>query len=160
MTVAALVLLGVSACGFQLRGETPMGVKSLYLSTAGTSLVAVEIRRALASGSTRLAAAQKDGEVHIRILTERRDKPILTLTGAGQVYEYVLRLKVGYQVSDAGGNLLIDPAELEVRRIISYSATAPLAKEAEEQILNREMNVDAAQQILRRVAALRRPAAP
>jgi LPS-assembly lipoprotein len=157
---AALLTMGVAACGFQLRGEAPMGVKSLYLSTAGGSQVAVEIRRALASGPTRLVAVQKDGEAHIRVLAEHREKTILSLTGAGRVYEYVLRLKVGYQVSDAGGNLLIDPTELEVRRVISYSETAPLAKEAEELILYRDMNVDAAQQILRRVAALRRPASP
>jgi LPS-assembly lipoprotein len=153
-----VLLTGLCGCGFQLRGEAPMGVKSLYLSTAGASQVVVEMRRALASGPTRLATVQKDGEVHIRILTENREKTILTLTSAGQVYDFVLRLRVGYQVSDAAGNSLIEPSELEVRRLITYSTTAPLAKEAEEQILYRDMNADAAQQILRRVAVLRRPA--
>ena len=137
-----------------------MAVKSLYLSTAGASQVAVEIRRSLASGPTRLATAQKDGEAHIRILSENREKSILTLTGAGRVYDYLLRLRVGYQVTDAKGNALIEPAELEIRRIITYSETAPLAKEAEEQNLYHDMNLEAAQLILRRVAVMRPPARP
>ena len=40
-------------------------------------------------------------------------------------------------------------------RSVTYSETAPVAKEAEEQLLFRDMNLEAAGQILRRIAAVR-----
>jgi len=150
----AVACLALSACGFQLRGEAPMGLKSLHLSTAAPSQVAAEIRRQLAGGPTRLAPDSRAAEVHVRILSENAEKTIQTLTGAGRVFDFQLRLRVGFEATDASGKALIEPTEFEVRRIISYSETAPLAKEAEEQLLFHDMRVEAAAQVLRRVAVV------
>jgi LPS-assembly lipoprotein len=40
--------------------------------------------------------------------------------------------------------------------VVTYSEQAPIAKEAEEELLYRDMVADAANQILRRIAAMRR----
>lgn len=156
--MAALCLL-LAACGFQLRGETTIGFKSLYLSTAAPSQVAVEIRRQVAGSTTKLAATAKEGEAHLRILSESTDKTIQTLTGAGRVFDYRLRLKVGFQVTDSGEKPIVEPAAIELWRIISYSETAPLAKEAEELLLFADMRSEAATRILRRIAVVRANAA-
>jgi LPS-assembly lipoprotein len=153
--VGLVAVLALSACGFQLRGEAAMGLKSLHVSTAAPSMVAVEVRRQVTASSTRLAPSAKEGEAHLRILSESTDKTIQTLTGAGQVFDYRLRLKVGFQVTDAGEKPVVPPAEIELWRIISYSATAPLAKEAEEQLLFADMRSEAATRILRRIAVVR-----
>jgi len=131
-----------------------MGLESIYLSTAGTSQVATEIRRQLAGGATKLVTDSRAAEAHVRILSESTEKAIRTLTGAGRVFDYLLRLKVGFQVTDASGKVMIEPTEIEVRRIISYSETAPLAKEAEERLLFDDMRAEAATQILRRLAVV------
>jgi LPS-assembly lipoprotein len=52
---------------------------------------------------------------------------------------------------------VIPATEIEVRRLVTYSETAPLAKEAEEALLYRDMVADAAGQIIRRMAIVRRP---
>jgi LPS-assembly lipoprotein len=152
-----VVALALSACGFQLRGDAPMGLKSLHVSSAVPSTVAVDVRRALTGGPTRIVTKADDAEAHLRILAEKREKTIFTLTGAGRVYEYQLQLLVSYQVTVPGEEEpLIAPSEIDVRRIVTYSESAPLAKEAEEQLLFKDMQVDAAGQILRRIAILRR----
>lgn len=156
----ALLLLALAACGFQLRGDPTTDLKTLYLSTAAPSQVAVEIRRQLSGGGTKIVPNAKDGQVHLRILSEHADKTILTLTGAGRVFDYQLRLKVGFQVTDAAGKVIVEPAEFELRRIISYSESAPLAKEAEERLLFGEMRVEAAGRILRRIAVVHAGVAP
>ena len=51
---------------------------------------------------------------------------------------------------------MIAPTEIETRRLITYSETAPTAKEAEEQLLFKDMQLDLARQILRHVAAVKR----
>jgi LPS-assembly lipoprotein len=152
----ALVLfpLALAGCGFQLRGDAPMGLKSIHVSTVGNSAVATEVRRRLAGGPTKVTTAIKDAEAHLRINSETQEKAILTLTGAGRVYEYQLRLRVEYQVSDATGKALVEPTQLEVRRNLTYSDTAPLAKEAEEVQLYVDMRQEAAAIILRRIAVV------
>jgi LPS-assembly lipoprotein len=153
---ALVVLLLLSACGFQMRGEAPMGLTSLHVSTVAASQVADEVKRSLAAGPTRVVPAAAQADAELRILEERRDKSIFTLTGAGRVYEYQLQLTVRYQVTTPGREApLIAPSEIDVRRVVTYSETAPVAKEAEEQLLFRDMNIDAAGQILRRIAVVR-----
>lgn len=150
---AALALVSALAgCGFQLRGDAPMGIQSIHVSTVGASPVATEVRRRLSGGATRLSPTLKDAEAHLRINAETPEKSILTLTGAGRVYEYQLRLRVDYQVADAAGKALVEPTQIELRRNLTYSETAPLAKEAEEAQLFTDMRQEAAAVILRRIA--------
>ena len=150
-----LVLL-LGACGFHLRGDAPMGLKSLYVSSEGPSQVAIEVRRTLTGTPTKIAKAAAEGEAHLRILSEVREKNIYTITGAGRVYEFQLRLLVSYQMSLPGQEEPVIPAtQIELRRQVTYSETAPLAKEAEEQLLYKDMVTEASSQILRRIALLR-----
>jgi LPS-assembly lipoprotein len=129
------------------------------VTSDAASQVAVDVRRALATGSTRVARTAAEGEAHLRILNETREKVIYTITGAGRVYEYQLRLLVSYQVEVPGAEAPVVPAtQIELRRLITYSETAPVAKEAEEQLLYRDMVADATSQILRRIAVVRRAA--
>lgn len=152
LAAALLLALALAGCGFQLRGEAGAGLRSVHVSAEKPSVVAVEIRRQLSSGTTRLATKAKDAEMHIRILEETTDKTIQTLTGAGRVYDYLLRVRVRFSATAAGGKEVVAPTEFELRRVITYSETAPLAKEAEERLLFDDMRADAASRVLRRVA--------
>lgn len=131
-----------------------MGLESLHVSTEVPSQVATEIRRRVTGSPVVLVADPRDAQAHLRILSENTEKSIQTLTGAGRVYDYQLRLRVGFRASDGAGNPLVEPTEIEVRRVITYSETAPLAKEAEELLLFEDMRGEAAGQILRRIAVV------
>jgi LPS-assembly lipoprotein len=157
---AACACVALAACGFQLRGEVSTGYRSLYLVTEAPSQVATEIRRQLAGSPTHIAANAGDGEVHVRILSESTEKTIHTLTGAGRVFEYQLRLRVGYQVTVPPETPLVAPTEIELRRLIGYSESAPLAKETEERLLFEDMRAEAATRILRQIAVARGRTAP
>ena len=147
----------LSACGFQLRGEPEVGIKKLYISSVGPSLVQADIRRALAAGPTRLVTTAAESEAHLHILHESREKTVFTITGTGRVYEFQLRLVVRYELLVPGRDEpIIPPTEIETRRLITYSESAPTAKEAEEQLLFKDMQLDLGRQILRHVAAAKR----
>lgn len=156
--IASSCLL-LAACGFQLRGAAPTDLKALHLTTAAPSQVAIEIRRQLSGGATKIVPTRQGSDAQLRILSESAEKTIQTLTGTGRVYDYQLRLRVGFQVTDAAETPIVAPTEIEVRRIITYSETAPLAKEVEEQLLFADMRVEAAAQILRRISVVRAGAA-
>jgi LPS-assembly lipoprotein len=94
---AAMTLL-LSACGFQLRGDPEVGIRKLFVSANVPSQVAVEIRRTLVAGPTRIVATAAEAEAQLRVLTESREKTVFTSTTAGRVYEYQLKLSVRYEL--------------------------------------------------------------
>jgi len=156
-TLYLLPLLLLFSCGFELRGDPAVGIRSLSVSQVGASQVAAEIRRSVSAGSTKLIAVPGEAEAHLSVLGETREKTVFTLTGAGRVYEYQLRLAVRYQLTVPGREEpAIMPMEIEARRLITYVESAPIAKEAEEQLLYKDMQVDLARQILRHIAAVKR----
>ena len=120
--------------------------------------MAQEIRRALVTGPTRVVATAPEAEAHLRIITEARDKQVHTITGTGRVYEFELRLIVRYDMLVPGREEPRHPADRTRCRaaLITYSETAPIAKEAEEQLLFKDMQVEIADRILRQVAIARR----
>ncbi len=151
------VAIVLASCGFHLRGETEVGFRKLFLSQAKPSQVFAEIRRTLATGPTKLVATAPEAEAELRILQESRDKTVHSLTGAGIVYDFELKLTVHYQLTVPGREEpLIPPTEVAARRLITFSASAPTAKEAEEQLLYKDMQADLARRILRHVAAMKR----
>jgi LPS-assembly lipoprotein len=145
----------LAGCGFQLRGESQLPFPSAYVEATSASLLAPGLRQTLAAQG-KLAASAKDAAVRIRLVDERREKTILSLSGGGKVREYRLHYKVTMQVTDAAGNELIAPVELEQLREYSYDDALILAKEAEEASLNRAMEQETLQQALRRLSYVKR----
>jgi len=158
--VVALCLL-LAACGFQLRGEPTVGLRTLYVSSDVPSTVVPDIRHILATGPTTVVANEKDAEASLRILAESREKVVRTITSSGRVYEFQLRLAVSYRLAVPGREEpVIPPSEVVTTRLITYSEAAPTAKEAEEQLLYKDMQAEIAGRILRQVAVARRETAP
>ena len=154
MTIAALL---AASCGFQLRGEAEAGVKKLFISATGPSQVQNDIKRLLKTSHTTVVGTVKEAEAHLHIIHEAREKTVNTITGTGSVYEFQLRLVVRYELLVPGReDPVIEPTDIETRRLITYNISAPTAKDTEEQLLFKDMQLDLANQIIRHVAAVKR----
>ena len=151
------MLTSLCSCGFQLRGQYTMPFASVFVSTPGTSIVATEIRRELTNSPTKLMPSAKDADAQLNIIEDRRDRQILSLSGAGRVREYELKLRVSYQVVDSKGIVFIPTSEIQLSRILSYDDSRIIAKQQEEALLYQDMERDAVGQILRRMTAIKRP---
>ena len=77
-------------------------------------------------------------------------------TASGQVRELQLRTRFRFNLQTADERILIDDTELLLERDLSFNETQVLAKDAEEQLLYRDMTSDIVQQVLRRLAAVDR----
>ncbi|MGH8746216.1 MAG: LPS assembly lipoprotein LptE, partial [Burkholderiales bacterium] len=97
-------------------------------------------------------------EALLQFTHEERQKVILSLDAAGRVREFQLRYIVGFRVVDNKGGVYVPPSTIELSRDVTYNDADVLAKESEEQLLYRDMQNDMVQQIMRRLAAARRPA--
>lgn len=155
--VGLLVAATLSACGFQLRGQYTLPFSSVFVSTPGGSVAAIELKRELANIPTIVMPTAKDADAQLNIIEDRRDRQILSLSGAGRVREYDLKLKVVYQLIDAKGGVFIPTSEIQLSRILSYDDSRIIAKQQEEALLYQDMERDAVGQILRRMTAIKRP---
>ena len=63
----------LAACGFQLRGDPSVGLKTLHVPGGG---VAQEIRRTLAGSLTRVLLTPEGAEAVLQIMSENRDKAV------------------------------------------------------------------------------------
>ncbi|MHB0983625.1 MAG: LPS-assembly lipoprotein LptE [Thiobacillus sp.] len=150
--VPALIAAG---CGFQLRRLDEVPFASLLVDAPHDGAVAQRIRRALtASKQTRLAASAAEAEAVLVLGQETRSKTILSLSGAGRVTEYRLGLQLTYGINDKDGRTLAAPETIELTRDITYDDAQVLAKSAEEQLLYRDMDDNAARRIMRRLQSI------
>ena len=156
VAVAFLLTLLLAACGFQLRGQAVLPFESLYVQTAGPSAFANQLTRAVrASSKTRVTDNPQEAQVTLQIITEARERAILSLSGSGRVREITLRYRVAYRLYDQKSKEHIAPSEILLRRDLSYTDTDVVAKEQEEALLYRDMQSDAVQQLVRRLQLTR-----
>lgn len=155
--VLALAFSSLTAgCGFQLRGQADIPYSSIYVDGNPGSPLVINLQRIIRSGGhkERLAASSAQAERSIQIMSEVRNKIILSLSGAGRVREYQLQYRVKYRLLAPQGKEILLPTEIVLYRDMSYNDAYIIAKGEEEQLLYRDMQTDAAQQILRRIALL------
>ena len=155
--VALMLTVTLSSCGFQLRGQYELPFSSVFISTYGASVIASALKRELTNIPTKLMPSAKDADAQLNIFEDRRERQILSLSGAGRVREYELKLRVSYQLVDAKGSVFIPTSEIQLSRILSYDDSRIIAKQQEEALLYQDMERDAVGQILRRMTAIKRP---
>ena len=157
--VLVLLCVALAGCGFRLRGSAEVPFRQIFVqgSSAG---IALDLRRHIhAATSATVVDDRKQADAIVEFIQERREKHILSLTGAGRVREFQLRYQVAFRVHDGKGGQYVPPTTLLLTRDMSFSDAEVLAKESEEQLLFRDMQNDMVQQIVRRLAAAEKPVA-
>lgn len=159
VALALLLLATLAHCGFHVRGDTSLPFASLAIVGAEKSSLVLELKRSL-RGNAKVTVAElpEQAETTLYIITNQNDKSILTLSGGGRVREFQLSQRIVFRVADAKGNEWMPQSEIVVRRDFSFNDSQALAKEGEERLLLADMQADAVQQMLRRLAAAKRPA--
>ncbi len=101
-----------------------------------------------------MVESSAQAQVVLEALSDTREKSVVATTAAGQVRELQLRTRLNFRVRTPQGRELIPATEILLGRDMSYSETAALAKEQEENFLYRSMQGDIVAQVLRRLAAM------
>ena len=145
-----LVLAGLSACGFHLRGEVKLrpGLEQLRLAGVDpySELGRMLVRGLEGAGARVLAPGDTGPAAELRILDSRRERRVLSVRATGKVQEYEL-----VQHLDFDGGTLLPRQTLLARRDYLYDASDPLGKSGEEAALYREMQSDLVRLLLGRL---------
>ena len=155
--LALLVSLLLAGCGFQLRGTADVPFQTIYVAGAARG-IALDLKRQIEAGTRATVLDDAAGADAVFVLIqEAREKEILSLTGTGRVREFRLNYRVGFRLHDGKGGDYLPASTIHLTRDITFNDAEVLAKEAEEQLLFRDMQSDMVQQIMRRIAASRKP---
>jgi LPS-assembly lipoprotein len=155
--LAVALLLTLAACGFKLRGTAAVPFETIYLPGA-TGGIALDLKRNIQVGTNaKVVDNAAQAEAVMQFTEEAKQKEVLSLTGTGKVREFQLRYRVGFRVHDGKGGEYVPQSTIQLTRDVTFNDTEILAKEQEEQILFRDMQTDMVQQILRRLAAAKKP---
>jgi LPS-assembly lipoprotein len=150
-------LVVLAACGFQLRGSAQVPFQTLYIPNAKGG-IALDLKRNIEAGTNaKVVDDPKAADAILELSGESREKIILSLTGTGRVREFRLRYSVRYRVHDGKGAEYVPPSVVQLTRDVTYNDAEILAKEAEEQLLFRDMQSDMVQQVLRRLSSAEQP---
>ena len=151
------LLLTLAACGFRLRGTADVPFETIFLPGA-TGGIALDLKRNIQVGTkAKVVDDASQAEAVLQFTEETRAKEVLSLTGTGKVREFQLRYQVGFRVHDGKGGEYVPQSTIQLTRDVTFNDAEILAKEQEEQILFRDMQSDMVQQILRRLAAAKKP---
>ena len=156
------LLFTLTSCGFQLRGsEHATLAPALSVMRVGGpvySPLAREMRNVLKEQAG--VTLTEDIGVAAPTLTlsgEYLETQVLAVDVSGKVSDYLLNYRVSFSVTDATGSVLLPMQTVKLQREYTFDKLSVLAKEKEDEFLRHEMQRDAVQQILRRLASLRLP---
>jgi LPS-assembly lipoprotein len=178
LSILLLLISLLAACGFKLRGSAELPGYKLPFSTIALTLAPTSEFYALlnrnieaSSPGTRVVDA-KEAEAILTVLADTNVKNILSLNAAGRAREYQLVRSFTFKVHanvasatpaaqvkytdarpDAVATEYIAPSTITLRRDITFSDDLVLSKESEEALLQRDMQSDLVQQLMRRLAA-------
>lgn len=156
LLAAVLLSGGLSACGFRLRGSQQLPFDSVFIAAPHTSAISAELAGAIRAGtSTSVVEDRARAKAVIEILGETRERDVLSVNAQGRAREYRLRLRVVFRVYDGKTREYLGPTPVTTSRDLAVLEEQLLAREYEAEQLYQDMLYDVAQQMLRRVSALK-----
>ena len=152
-----LMLFLLTACGFKLRGQiSSLPFKSLHISAPEGSTIGMNLERVIgASSTTKVVATAAEAEATLEIISASSERVILSLSGGGRVRDFNLLYRVKFRLCDKQNIEIMPHTEITLTRILPFLDAQILAKEAEEQLLQKDMEADAIQQMLWRLSTVK-----
>ena len=131
LSILGLILI-ISACGFQLRGDIQANFDSISIY-GGTPDFNKTLQRKFRQAGITITNTSEAQKV-VEIIENKFTKTILTLTGTGTVSEYQLDYDVTYRFKSKGDPWNL-PVTIEAVRTYTYDDSDILAKDEEEKRL-------------------------
>lgn len=155
--IAGTALLNLSGCGFQVRGFD-LGLPFKKIAIQGSQELAREVHRLIGSQpGISIPEKPSEAEVVLIVSSQQVERSVVAFSSAGRPREIQLRMRVTFRITDGYGVELTAPQEISQTRDISVSESEALAMTSAEDFMRNDMTRDIAQQVIRRLRALKLP---
>lgn len=151
------IVIALSACGFQLRGlVSNLPFETIHVTAPPGNPIGIDVERAIRAGTdTKVVGSPENAQAILQIVSTNNEKKILSLSVGGRVREFQLGYRVAIRLIDPQGAEIAPIDEINLTRVLPFLDAQLLAKQAEEEMLYKDMQIDAVQQIIRRLAAIK-----
>ncbi len=154
LLVAAVFMHG---CGFNVRGQTPV-VPFKAVMIEGNQGTAHELRQLLRQQpGLKFANKTTEAQVVLTVLSQTVERTVVAFSAAGRPREIQLRMRVTYKVNDGYAAELVSLQDIVQTRDLSINEAEVLASGNAEAFMIEDMQRDIAQQLVRRLKAIRLP---
>lgn len=153
--VGTLLCLMLAACGFHLKGATPVPFQTIYTNINLDTEFGARLRRTILANSpqTHFTSSRNEADVYLHQMSNDQRLRQLSIDADGRVEEYELELNFVFQVLDRQGHIILPPTTLRSVREIPYNARIVQAKEGEIAHIFNDMQNSLIDRILRRLSA-------
>ncbi|OUS09819.1 hypothetical protein A9Q90_02350 [Gammaproteobacteria bacterium 54_18_T64] len=158
---AILLLLSLSACGWQLRGTGgDATIEHLHVdANAPDSAFIRVLERYLRGSGIALVDSPNEAQYSLKIITEKSRRRTATVSASARISERLLEERIDYLIIRSDGTVAVERTSATVERIYEYNEDNVLATEDEARLLKSEMYNDLARQIANRLRHLKKPLA-
>lgn len=144
-----------SGCGFHLRGYTlAENVGAYFVESSTKARMRGPIEQGLRLAGIDRAAKAADADVVIQLIDGLRERRSASVTGAARVAEYELAIELEYAIADGAGTELLAAQRTRVERVYRLDANNIVGSNEERTLLERELESDLVQQIIRALNAV------
>ncbi|MAV31236.1 MAG: lipoprotein B transmembrane [Cycloclasticus sp.] len=156
MTMLCLLSVSLMACGFKLRGavDLPEELQKIYIAGSQHSHLVRDLSEMLGY-SAEVVQNRTDADAVLVIKKEESDNRTLSVDSRGKVRESEMQYAVVYSLVKSNGDVLLDNETLLLVRDFIDDENDVIGRTNESVVISRDLKRDAAQQILRRIQALK-----
>jgi len=151
------LVVSLSACGWHLRGSIalPDNIESVYIDNqASSDLLADELTNLLETNGVTLSESAADADLMITLISFKESRRVNSVNSNTIVREYELLSEAEYEIKNSTGATILEPNVSQLSRIYSFDQNAVVSATEEERIIQRELRLELAQQIVRRLRFL------
>ena len=147
--------LMLTACGFTLRGTTPLPFDTLYLAINENTAFGSRLKRTLqaASPGTVMVKSPKEAQAIYTQLNNSRGIREVSLNAVGRVEQYELTVNYSFRVTDQKGNAFLPDTSFSASREVPYDDNFQQAKDDEFQRIYEDLEIGLVARIVRRMTS-------
>ena len=159
LLLACCLAVSLSACGFQLRGSAAlpeeMAVTFIQSGRPWGSLMD-DVAEALRTHHVKVTEDKSEATAVLEIISDTRDKDVLSVDNSGKVLEYQLRQSIQFAVNTSDKLPLLEPQTVTMTRDYLYSSTDVLSSEREQVVVSRALQRELVNLVMLRITAAAR----
>lgn len=153
--IFALCML-LSACGFHVRGSTPLpaGIHTLYLKTPNAyDEITKILKQALIKHDITLVSNTNQAPYTLVIEQEVQHREATTVSASTELVQYTLYYKLRYSVAKQNGQVVLGPTEINLQNRYASNTNQIMGSSAEEIQLYRQMRFSAVMQLISQLSS-------
>ena len=157
--IICLLFVGLSGCGFQLRGENDVTLKGFgVIAVAGLDLhdpLYQSLQRQLVRAGARLSSPDIAPDWQLRVGDRRSTRRVFSVDARNKSVEFELEESLGFSLRGKDGATPIERQRLRSLRISLNPEIQVLGRNREEAMLRADMHQELAERIIDRLNAVR-----